>query len=78
MSCCGGQRRGMIRAAAQNHRTDRAVLPIGFVYTGDTSLTVVGGATGRSYRFDHPGCRLEVQARDAPGLSSMAMLQRVG
>jgi hypothetical protein len=41
-------------------------------------LTVVGGATGRAYRFAHTGCRLDVDARDAPGAAGIAVLERAG
>jgi len=66
----------MIRPVAAD-RLRRAPAPISFVYRGDSTLTVIGGATGRSYHFDYPGCELEVHARDAPGLASIPMLRRV-
>jgi hypothetical protein len=77
MPCCGGQRQGTIRPATDGSRRGRTPAPIGFVYIGDATLRVIGGATGRSYHFAYPGCRLEVHARDAPGLVSIPMLQRV-
>lgn len=76
MACCGGQRPGTIRPAADDSLR-RTPAPISFVYIGDATLRVIGGATGRSYHFDYPGCRLEVHARDAPGLVSIPMLRRV-
>jgi hypothetical protein len=55
----------------------RATAPtIAFVYTGGSALTVVGGATGRAYGFAHNGCRLDVDARDAPGIAGIAVLRR--
>jgi hypothetical protein len=45
-----------------------------FEYVGATAMVAVGSATGRAYRFDHPGARLEVHARDAPGLAAIAAL----
>jgi hypothetical protein len=76
MPCCGGQRQGTIRPVAVDSLR-RTSAPITFVYMGDSTLKVIGGATGRSYHFDYPGCRLEVHARDAPGLVSIQMLRRV-
>jgi hypothetical protein len=75
MACCGGQRQGTIRPVAVDSLR-RTPAPISFVYVGDSTLTVIGGATGRSYHFDYPGSRLEVHARDAPGLVSIPMLRR--
>jgi hypothetical protein len=77
MPCCGGQRQGMIFRPAADDTMRRALVPISFVYIGEATLRVVGGATGRSYHFDYPGCRLEIHARDAPGLVSIPMLRRV-
>ena len=76
MSCCGGQRLGVSHPAPHESLKGRPVPTIGFVYTGSSSLTLVGGASGRAYRFSHPGCRLEVDARDAPGAAGIAVLRR--
>jgi hypothetical protein len=76
MPCCGGQRPATIHPVAADTRL-RTPTPISFVYIGEKTLRVIGGATGCSYHFDYPGCRLEVHARDAPGLVSIPMLQRV-
>ena len=76
MSCCGGQRQGTVRAAPDDRSMSSAPAPIEFVYTGATALTVIGGGTGRCYRFGFPDCRLEVHARDAPGFGSIPMLRR--
>ena len=76
MPCCGGQRQGTIRPVAVDSLR-RTPPPISFVYTGGSTLTVIGGATGRSYRFDYRGCTLEVHARDAPGLVSIPTLRRL-
>ncbi len=77
MPCCGGQHRGTIRPSTHSNKQGRTPTPIAFVYFGGTTLSVIGGATGRSYHFDHAGCRLEVHARDAPGLISIPTLRRV-
>jgi hypothetical protein len=67
----------MIRPTADGSQQGRMSTAIGFVYIGSTALTVIGGATRRSYHFDHPGCRLEVHPRDAPGFVSIPTLRRV-
>ena len=76
MSCCGGQRLGIAHPVAHESSRGRRVATIVFVYTGSSSLTLVGGASGRAYRFAYPGCALEVDARDAPGVACIAVLQR--
>jgi len=76
MSCCGGQRLGTMRPVAHDSLKGRAASTIAFVYTGSSSLTVIGGATGRAYRFEHPGCSLALDARDAPGVAGIAVLRR--
>lgn len=73
MSCCGGQRRGTIRPA---NEASGAPGLLGVVYVGDTALSVIGPATGRSYHFAYRGCRLDVSARDAPALLAITSLQR--
>jgi hypothetical protein len=87
MSCCAQQRRpgfwtakpdpgpgpGYVRA---NARTGAAPVSFDFEYRGLTSLTVVGGATGHAYRFERPGTRIAVAARDAPGLMAIPNLHR--
>jgi hypothetical protein len=77
MPCCGGQRQGTILRPVADDTLRHAPAPISFVYIGETTLRVIGGATGRTYHFNYPGCRLEVHARDAPGLVSIPMLRRV-
>jgi hypothetical protein len=76
MPCCG-QRQGTILRPVADDTMRHSPTLISFVYTGDTTLRAIGGSTGRAYHFSHPGCRLEVHARDAPGLASIPMLRRV-
>ena len=78
MPCCGAQRSGTIRTTPDGGVHARIPSPIPFIYVGATRLSVIGGATGRSYRFDHGGCTLDVHPRDAPGLAAIPSLQRVG
>ncbi|HSF39977.1 MAG TPA: hypothetical protein VLT87_09310 [Thermoanaerobaculia bacterium] len=44
---------------------------------GTTGLTGTGPFTGRRYRFDGPGARVEVDARDAPSMAGVPNLRRV-
>jgi hypothetical protein len=48
-----------------------------FVYSGNTGLTVVSPITGRRYRFDRSGARLEVDPRDRSWLNFVPNLQAV-
>ncbi|MDE3248920.1 MAG: hypothetical protein KGO82_09695 [Bacteroidota bacterium] len=50
---------------------------ITFMYTGQTAMTAVGRATGRSYRFRWPGDRQSVDFRDVPGMAGVTVLRRV-
>jgi len=49
-----------------------------FEYVGRTGLTVRGPVTGRQYRFDRPGSRVEVDPRDRPSVAAVPMLRRLG
>jgi len=48
-----------------------------FEYGGRTSLTAIGGVTGRHYRFSQPGARVIVDPRDRPSLASVPNLRQV-
>jgi hypothetical protein len=48
-----------------------------FQYIGETALTALGLATGRQYRFAHPGAILQVDARDRASLSGIPNLRQV-
>ena len=75
MSCCGGQYRGTTRPVAHDRSKERGAT-IAFVYVGRSSLSAIGGATGRCYRFGYPGCCLEVDVRDGPSLMAIDVLRR--
>jgi hypothetical protein len=49
--------------------------PSRFQYIGSTGLTIVSSITGRRYHFDHPGARLEVDARDGSWLTFVPNLK---
>jgi len=48
-----------------------------FEYVGRTSMTVVGGSTGRRYRFERPGARVSIDPRDRPSVASIRALRQV-
>jgi hypothetical protein len=86
MSCCG---RSIPHAShplpAGWHRTStgssraplrRQFAPV-FEYVGVTALTVMGGASGKRYRFERRGARLTVDAADRPSLAAVPQLREV-
>jgi hypothetical protein len=40
-------------------------------------MTVTGAATGRTYRFDRPGARAEVDPRDQESVARVPHLRRI-
>ena len=48
-----------------------------FKYNGGTALTVVGPVSGKRYRFDGPGARVEVDPRDRRSLIAVPNLTLV-
>jgi hypothetical protein len=48
-----------------------------FQYVGKTALTVVSPLTGKKYRFNQPGERIEVDARDQSWITFVPHLVRV-
>jgi hypothetical protein len=48
-----------------------------FEYTGRTAMSVIGPATGRRYRFELPGARLEVDLRDRAALTQVPNVKQV-
>jgi hypothetical protein len=50
---------------------------VSFVYVGTTGLTVRGPVSGREYRFDRPGARVEVDPGDRILLASLRQLRQV-
>jgi hypothetical protein len=53
-----------------------AVRPV-FEYTGETALTVVSPMTRKTYRFERPGARLEVDVVDRAWIAFIPLLKRV-
>ena len=48
-----------------------------FEYKGPTGINVFSPVTGRGYRFDHPGARLEADPRDRALLTAVPGLRQV-
>jgi hypothetical protein len=80
MACCGQRQsqlplRGQLRSARTGVATQPSLV-LWFEYTGSTAMTVFGPATARYYRFDRPGARLPLDARDVPFLKGIPHLRR--
>jgi hypothetical protein len=84
MSCCGKMR---LAASAPGNLASTARVPppvraprqsrYFFEYVGQTGLTVIGPASGRRYRFDRPGARLEVDVKDRRWLAGVPHLRQI-
>ena len=78
--CCG---RGRFAQGFSGHQPAGTVpglaRPSGltFEYIGRTRLIVTGRATGRQYRFERPGARLEVDLRDSSSIAAIPMLRKI-
>ena len=48
-----------------------------FEYTGQTGLTVLSPITGKRYRFERAGARLDADPRDRALLASVPALRQV-
>ena len=87
--CCGKSRaqfRGTPAAAQPSGLAPRLApaLPsmlrnraLTFEYIGRTRLAVTGAVTGRQYRFDRSGARVEVDPRDRPSIAAIPVLRQV-
>lgn len=90
MSCCGKQRTMSPRPARispshpsrpsrapvhDSSEEPRRIHGVFFEYVGRTSLTVIGPKSGKRYRFDNPGAKVEVDLRDRPWLAAMVRLR---
>jgi len=90
--CCGSPRQGIstgsqrpIGAVAVNPQRSKPVRvqaappakPV-FEYVGATALTVVSPVTRKTYRFERPGARVDVDPRDRSWIAFVPNLARVG
>lgn len=71
--CCG--RKQTAKAGASAGLRPAQVV---FQYVGRTGLTVSRTPTGTTYRFDRPGARVVVDARDRPALAAVPGLRALG
>jgi len=79
--CCGRQR--MQQRAAMANSSQRIPPPpaserSAFINLSNAALTIHGPVTGVAYRFDRPGARVEVDARDRVLLASLRQLRQIG
>ena len=78
MSCCGKQRtnwRGESpRIPRARHVNSRVVY---FRYVGKQAITIVGSATGRTYRFSGAGATVAADPKDAPVIASVPLMEQV-
>jgi hypothetical protein len=72
-STAGAASPAFVLASAPGFRQSRVF----FEYVGRTGLTVIGPATGRRYRFERPGARLEVDLKDRRSLAGVPHLRQV-
>jgi hypothetical protein len=77
MTCCG-QARGQAGIQVGPRDTSAAPRTVIFEYVGRTGLNVLGRVSGIQYRFNGPGARLTVDARDRASLDALPMLKQVG
>lgn len=80
MACCG-QRRAMVSSngrLADAGPARRAVSREAvYQYTGSTGMTVLGSASGKIYRFDRPGTRVQIDPRDVAAMAGLPDLRRL-
>ncbi len=88
MSCCGKKREQFTAGPSNRPHSGRPVsyppIPqqplqsrVFFEYVGRTGLTVIGSATGKQYRFERAGARLEVDLRDRFAMTAVPNLRQL-
>lgn len=88
MSCCGKKREQFTAGASTRPHSARSLSypPIAqqvlqsrvfFEYVGRTGLTVIGSATGKQYRFERTGARIEVDLRDRFAMTAVPNLRQL-
>jgi hypothetical protein len=79
MNCCGSKRQPLPVVPAQPPAEGGAEPGyVAYRYTGRYGLTVVGGGTGRTYRFAAPGAEVLIDRRDAPGMYAVPNVVALG
>jgi hypothetical protein len=77
MSCCGQTTN---QPASRNDAAGARPAPrrtLEFEYVGRTGLSVTGPTSQIGYRFDRPGARATVDARDGASLARVPMLRQI-
>jgi uncharacterized protein RhaS with RHS repeats len=90
MPCCGKGREQLrnqtVPTPAVSRPTQHAVTQaprrtyfttVHFEYLGNAPITLVSPATGRRYRFEHKGARVEIDLRDRPWMAAHANLRQL-
>ncbi len=81
MSCCGRARAPAEPQPVRREATFAAPQPlqaaVSFEYTGATRLVADGPVTRQRYRFEQPGARVAVDARDAASFAAVPNLRRI-
>lgn len=88
MSCCGKKREQVTGEISVRPHSGmprpHSVMPqqmlqsrVFFEYVGRTGLTVIGSATGKQYRFERAGARLEVDLRDRFAMTAIPNLRQL-
>ena len=88
MACCGNKRvqfqaqRGAVSQAGppRGRPLPQPAMPVRvvFEYSGQAPLIVIGPVSGKRYRFEGAGVRVEVDPRDRRSLVAIPRLRQVG
>lgn len=87
MSCCGQRRAAWSGALPERPASPplpgaqpgRTAVRLMFEYVGSgAAFTVESPRSGRRYRFERTGARLEIDPRDRPMLAALPQLRQVG
>ena len=62
-------------AAARPQTTNVGMAGIPAQYLGNTAMTVLGAVSGKVYKFNHPGARVELDRRDLNALATVPKLK---
>ncbi len=81
MCNCGNKRNELTQSlsgAVTDERVHSQMWPdVSFEYTGNSGLSVIGGITGKKYRFNHTGDVQLIDYRDASGMMAIPVLRRL-
>jgi hypothetical protein len=82
MSCCGkgsspARRPNSFHSTASTHGPNTVPLKAYLRCTGPSTITAIGAASGKAYRFPSSGLVVPIDIRDAVSLSRVPHLQAV-